>query len=117
MAAARLVARAREKGLPAGKSEGVIPAAPDAPETPDAPAPAVPPLVPPVTDEALIMKAVDALARTGDKDAWAALDAAKANGGRLSVTPEQAGKLVARAREKGLLRKETEKGPQGKPAP
>ncbi|MFO1521941.1 MAG: hypothetical protein U1G05_07845 [Kiritimatiellia bacterium] len=87
-----------------------------------------------MTDEALIMKAVDALACTGGKDAWAALDAAKANGGRLSVTPEQAGRLVARAREKGLLRKEpnpgarrpddgvrdrkeAEKGPREKPAP
>ncbi|MFO1490899.1 MAG: aspartyl protease family protein [Kiritimatiellia bacterium] len=59
-AAAGLVARAREKGLPAGKSEGVIPATPDAPD-PGHPRPAVPPLVPPVTDEALIMKAVDAL--------------------------------------------------------
>ena len=57
----------------------------------------------PKADGATVGKAISALAQKGDAEAQAKLDAAKNNGGRLEITPEDAGKFVDKAKAAGLI--------------
>lgn len=82
----RFVARAKEKGLlksDAGKTKGESESAP-------------------VTDAHLLLKALQRLTKNGDEEAKKVLEGAVANGGRLQMSSTEAGKFVARAKEKGL---------------
>lgn len=83
--ASEFVARAKEKGLlkPEDFKKGGA---------------AVP------ANQGTVVKAVEALARAGDKDAMAVLGKAATNGGRVGLTPDQAAEFVARAKAQGLIK-------------